>query len=62
MIGSGMGGGGVHIFFGPGGGRGPGKRPTLAMYRRLLPFVGPYKWNLLVAAVLLVISTALTLV
>jgi subfamily B ATP-binding cassette protein MsbA len=32
------------------------------MYRRLLRFVAPYRWNLLFAAVLLVISTALGLV
>jgi subfamily B ATP-binding cassette protein MsbA len=32
------------------------------MYRRLLKYVGPYKWNMLFAAVLLVVSTALGLV
>ncbi len=32
------------------------------MYRRLLQYVGPYKWNMVVAAVLLVISTVLGLV
>src|SRR6267143_2938565 len=32
------------------------------MYRRLLQYVGPYKWNMVLAAVLLVISTALGLV
>ena len=48
------------------GGRGagdqPGKKPSLVMYRRLLTFVGPYKGNLFISAVLLVISTALGLV
>lgn len=38
------------------------KRPTVAMYRRLLRFVGPYRSNLAVAAVLLLVSTALGLV
>jgi subfamily B ATP-binding cassette protein MsbA len=32
------------------------------MYRRLLQYVGPYRWNMVLAAVLLVISTALGLV
>ena len=32
------------------------------MYRRLLKFVAPYKWNMVFSAVLLVISTALGLV
>jgi subfamily B ATP-binding cassette protein MsbA len=31
------------------------------MYRRLLRYVGPYKWNMVLAAVLLVISTVLGL-
>src|SRR2546426_2603180 len=55
-------GGGFHMFMG--GPRGPGdkKRPTIAMYRRLLRFVGPYRWNLAVAAALLIVSTALGLV
>jgi ATP-binding cassette, subfamily B, bacterial MsbA len=57
----GGGGGGFHFFM---GGRGdqPGKRPSLAMYKRLLQFVAPYKWNLVFSAVLLVVSTALGLV
>ena len=54
-------GGGHVMFMGPRGDQ-PGKRPTLSMYRRLLRFVAPYKWNLAFAAVLLVISTALGLV
>ncbi|MDP9251803.1 MAG: ABC transporter ATP-binding protein/permease [Chloroflexota bacterium] len=59
----GMGGpGGMHVFMWGQGGRGEGKRPSLSMYRRLLQYVGPYKWNMVVAAVLLVISTALGLV
>src|SRR4030081_2810158 len=59
----GMGGpGGMHFFmWGPGGGS-EGKRPSLSMYRRVLRHVGPYRWNLVFAAVLLVISTALGLV
>ncbi len=59
----GMGGpGGMHVFMWGPGGRGEGKRPSLSMYRRLLKYVGPYKWNLVFAAVLLVISTALGLI
>jgi subfamily B ATP-binding cassette protein MsbA len=59
----GMGGpGGMHVFMWGQGGRGEGKRPSLSMYRRLLQYVGPYKWNMILAAVLLVISTALGLV
>ena len=55
-------GGGTHIFMWGPGGRGEGRRPSLSMYRRLLRYVAPYKWNLVVAAVLLVVSTALGLV
>jgi subfamily B ATP-binding cassette protein MsbA len=59
----GMGGpGGMHFFMWGPGGRSEGKRPSLSMYRRLLRYVGPYRWNLVLAAVLLVISTALGLV
>jgi ATP-binding cassette, subfamily B, bacterial MsbA len=54
--------GGMHVFMWGSGGRGEGKRPSLSMYRRLLKYVGPYKWNLVFAAVLLVVSTALGLV
>src|SRR6266545_5296766 len=41
---------------------GEGKRPSIAMYRRLLRFVGPYKWNLVLSALLLLVSTGLGLV
>ena len=58
----GPGGGGMHVFMWGPGGRGEGKRPSLSMYRRLLRYVAPYRWNLVLAALLLVISTALTLV
>jgi subfamily B ATP-binding cassette protein MsbA len=59
----GMGGpGGMHVFMWGSGGRGEGKRPSLSMYRRLLKYVAPYKWNMVFAAVLLVVSTALGLV
>ena len=59
----GMGGpGGMHVFMWGSGGRGEGKRPSLSMYRRLLRYVGPYKWNLLFAAALLIVSTVLGLV
>jgi subfamily B ATP-binding cassette protein MsbA len=60
---TGMGGpGGMHVFMWGSGGRGEGKRPSVSMYRRLLKYVGPYKWNMVFAAVLLVVSTALGLV
>jgi len=52
----------MHVFMWGPGGRGEGKRPSLSMYRRLLQYVGPYKWNLAFAAVLLVVSTALGLI
>src|SRR5437899_264114 len=57
-----MGGGGLHMFMWGQRGDAAKKRPTVAMYRRLLRFVGPYRWNLAFAAALLVISTALGLV
>jgi subfamily B ATP-binding cassette protein MsbA len=60
MMGMG-GGGGMHVFMWGPGGRGEGKRPSLRMYRRLLQYVGPYRWNMVAAAVLLVISTVLGL-
>ena len=62
MIMGGGGGGHFMMFGGRGAGDAPGKKPSLEMYRRLLKFVAPYKGNLLVSAVLLVISTALGLV
>ena len=58
----GMGGGGMHVFMWGPSGRQEGKRPSISMYRRLLRYVRPYKWNLVFAAVLLIISTALGLV
>src|SRR3990170_3239876 len=61
-MGMGPGGGGMHVFMWGSSGRGEGKRPSLSMYRRLLKYVGPYKWNLAFAAVLLLISTALGLI
>src|SRR5256714_3581850 len=57
-----MGGGGVHMFMWGSRGDAAKKRPSIAMYRRLLRFVGPYRWNLALAAALLLISTALGLV
>ena len=60
-----MGGGGGHrLMFGGGrgGGREGGRRPSLQTYRRLLRFVAPYRLNLALAAVLLLVSTALGLV
>src|SRR5947207_13901721 len=61
MIGMG-GGGGVHMFMWGERGDAAKKRPTVAMYRRLLRFVGPYRGNLGIAVVLLLVSTALGLV
>jgi ATP-binding cassette, subfamily B, bacterial MsbA len=55
-------GGGGHMFMWGQRGDATKKRPTIAMYRRLLRFVGPYRWNLAVAAALLLVSTALGLV
>jgi subfamily B ATP-binding cassette protein MsbA len=54
------GGGGMHMMFMGSGGR-ERKRPSLAMYRRLLRFVAPYRRNLLLAAALLILSTVLSL-
>ena len=48
------GGGGVHMFMWGSRGDAAKKRPSIAMYRRLLRFVGPYRWNLALAAALLV--------
>jgi subfamily B ATP-binding cassette protein MsbA len=55
-------GGGGHGLFMMGGSGAPKKRPSIAMYRRLLTFVRPYRWNLVIAAVLLILSTLLSLV
>ena len=54
------GGGGMHMMFMGGGGRDK-KRPSIAMYRRLLRFVQPYRLNLVLAAALLIVSTVLGL-
>ncbi|MDP9246255.1 MAG: ABC transporter ATP-binding protein/permease [Chloroflexota bacterium] len=54
------GGGGMHMMFMGGGGR-EKKRPSIAMYRRLLRFVRPYRMNLVLAAALLILSTILGL-
>jgi subfamily B ATP-binding cassette protein MsbA len=54
------GGGGLHMMFMGSGGR-ERKRPSLAMYRRLLRFVRPYRRNLILAAALLILSTVLSL-
>jgi len=58
----GMGGGGMHMFFMGPRGAADKKRPSLTVYRRLLRYVGPYRWNLAFAAALLVLSTALALI
>jgi len=55
-----MGGGGMHAMFMGSGGR-EKKRPSIAMYRRLLRFVRPYRLNLVLAAALLILSTVLGL-
>ena len=56
-----MGGGGMHMMFMGAGGK-ERKRPSIAMYRRLLRFVQPYRRNLILAAALLILSTVLSLV
>src|SRR5467141_3183695 len=56
------GGGGVHMFMWGQRGDTVKKRPTVAMYRRLLRFVRPYRSNLALAIALLLVSTALGLV
>jgi subfamily B ATP-binding cassette protein MsbA len=57
-----MGGPGGGMFMWGSRGEGKSKRPSLAVYRRLLRFVGPYKWNLVLSALLLLVSTALGLI
>jgi len=57
-----MGGPGGGMFMWGSRGDGQGKRPSIAVYRRLLRFVGPYKWNLVLSALLLLVSTALGLI
>ncbi|HEY8830288.1 MAG TPA: ABC transporter ATP-binding protein [Candidatus Limnocylindria bacterium] len=58
----GGGGGGAHAFMMMGGSGQPKKKPSIAMYRRLLRFVRPYRRNLALSAALLVLSTILGLV
>ncbi len=55
-----IGGGGMRFHMW-GGGDGPRKRPSLSTYRRLLPFVRTYRWNLVLAGILLGVSTLLGL-
>jgi len=55
-------GGGFHMWVGGPRGSGDKARPSIAMYRRLLRFVDPYRGNLGLGAALLVLSTALGLV
>src|SRR3989454_9025763 len=55
-------GGGFHMWVGGPRGSGDKARPSIAMYRRLLRFVDPYRGNLALGAALLVLSTALGLV
>src|SRR5438132_1236176 len=56
------GGGGAHGFMMMGGSGSTKKKPSIAMYRRLLRFVRPYRINLVLAAALLILSTVLGLV
>src|SRR5438876_10685654 len=56
------GGGGAHGFRMMGGSGAAKKKPSIAMYRRLLRFVRPYRINLVLAAALLILSTTLGLV
>src|SRR6058998_879590 len=62
MLPFGSGGGGFQIWIGGPRGSGDKVRPSIAMYRRLLRFVDPYRGNLALGAALLVLSTALGLV
>ena len=58
----GGGGGGAHAFMMMGGSGQPKKKPSIAMYRRLLRFVRPYRRNLALSAALLILSTVLGLI
>src|SRR5438552_15358994 len=58
----GGGGMGAHGFIMAGGSGAGKKKPSIAMYRRLLRFVRPYRSNLVLAAALLILSTVLGLV
>jgi len=62
MLPFGSGGGGFQIWIGGPRGSGEKSRPSIAMYRRLLRFVYPYRRNLALGAALLMLSTALGLV
>jgi subfamily B ATP-binding cassette protein MsbA len=55
------GGGGFHMMWFGGSDRGK-KAPSLVVYRRLLRFSAPYKWNLVLAGLMLLASTGLGLV
>ena len=55
------GGGGFHMMWFGGSDRGK-KPPSVVVYRRLLRFSAPYKWNLVLAGVMLLASTGLGLV
>ena len=61
-VGGGGAGGGAHAFMMMGGSGQPKKKPSIAMYRRLLRFVRPYRRNLALSAALLILSTVLGLV
>jgi ATP-binding cassette, subfamily B, bacterial MsbA len=62
MMRGGAGGGGAHAFMMMGGSGQPKKKPSIAMYRRLLRFVRPYRRNLALSAALLILSTVLGLI
>jgi subfamily B ATP-binding cassette protein MsbA len=62
MVRMGGGGSGAHGFMMMGGSGATKKKPSIAMYRRLLRFVRPYRLNLVLAAALLILSTVLGLV
>ncbi|HEX6062019.1 MAG TPA: ABC transporter ATP-binding protein, partial [Candidatus Limnocylindria bacterium] len=56
------GGGGAHTFMMMGGSGQAKKKPSIAMYRRLLRFVRPYRRNLALSTALLILSTVLGLI
>ena len=60
--GGGMGGGMGQFMWGPGGRPNQNARPSWAVYKRLLVFARPYVLQLAVAALLLLVGTALNLV
>lgn len=55
-------GGGGHFIFWHGGSAQDRKRPSLAVYRRLLAYARPYGWLLALAGAMLLVSTGLGLV